>query len=351
MNKVIKLIERLKIEHQLTLDEYEYILKNHTEEDVVQISKLAGEISRANFKDKIYLRGLIEFSNYCKNNCYYCGIRAATKTTRYRLNKEQIVACADKGYSLGCRTFVLQSGEDIYYTDDMVCDIVSGLKARFPDCAVTLSIGERSHESYLAFYKAGADRFLLRHESATPEHYAMLHPDSMTLSSRMDCLNSLKEIGFQVGAGFMVGSPHQTLTHIANDLEFLASFKPQMVGIGPFIPHHETPFKNYSSGSAKLCLLLISIVRIMLPNALIPATTALNTISNEGRNQAFLSGANVYMINVTDDLFKGDYLLYDNKACLNEDPFEVKKRLEDKIHSMGLSLDVGRGDFSSSIVT
>lgn len=350
MNRITKLINKLNTEKKLTHTEFCDIITSITNQGMESdefkyLTNLSGSITKDVFGGKIYLRGLIEFSNYCKNNCYYCGIRRDVNTTRYRLTKDEIIQSAQNGYDIGCRTFVLQSGEDMHYTDDIMVDIISSLKSTFPDCAVTISVGEKSHETYQRYYHAGADRYLLRHETATAEHYAVLHPKDMELKTRMDCLTSLQEIGYQVGAGLMVGSPNQSAQHLASDLVFLGEFKPQMVGIGPFLPHHDTPFKNYSSGSLIQTLVMVSLVRIMLPNALIPATTALTTLSPLGRDMGFLAGANVVMINVSPNEDKKNYLLYDNKACLTENALDVKNALDIKLTELGLHLDKGRGDF------
>lgn len=345
MNNIIQLIDNLHDNKSLTKEQFITILRDITDEDFTYLTSLASNITKEMFGGKIYLRGLIEFSNYCKNDCFYCGIRRSVKTTRYRLTKEQILQSAKNGYDIGSRTFVLQSGEDPYFTDDVMVDIISSLRENYPDCAITLSIGEKSHESYQRYYQAGADRFLLRHETATADHYALLHPDNMHLSTRMDCLHDLKSIGYQVGAGLMVGSPHQTISHLAQDLVFLSQFKPQMVGIGPFLPHHDTPFKACASGSLRQTLIMVSLTRIMLPNALIPATTALSSLSPQGRDLAFAAGANVVMINVSPDEEKQSYLLYDNKACLSENALQVKTSLEKRLTELGLTLDISRGDY------
>ncbi|MGE4588584.1 MAG: [FeFe] hydrogenase H-cluster radical SAM maturase HydE [Acidaminococcaceae bacterium] len=298
------------------------------------------------FGHNIYIRGLIEFTNYCKNDCYYCGIRCSNqKARRYRLTKEQILSCCSSGYSLGFRTFVLQGGEDAFFTDKIMVDIITAIKKAHPDCAVTLSIGECSYASYKAMFEAGADRYLLRHETANPEHYARLHPSKLSLASRLECLHMLKEIGYQVGTGFMVGSPYQTIDNLIEDLLFIRDFKPHMIGIGPFIPHHDTPFHTKAAGTMEQTLRLIAILRLMLPKALIPATTALGTISPDGREQGILAGANVVMPNLSPVEVRKDYLLYDNKICTGEEAAECNFCLQSRLQSIGYQIVVDRGDY------
>nr|WP_242964931.1 [FeFe] hydrogenase H-cluster radical SAM maturase HydE [Scatolibacter rhodanostii] len=294
---------------------------------------------------QVFMRGLIEFTNYCKNNCYYCGIRAANGNVhRYRLTKEDILTCCDIGYNLGFRTYVLQGGEDPYFTDDIMCDIVSDIRRIYPDCAITLSLGERSKESYQRLYNAGANRYLLRHETATDEHYSLLHPENLLLSNRKQCLRDLKEIGFQTGAGFMVGSPGQTYEMLAEDLLFLKDLQPEMVGIGPFIPHADTPFREEAQGSLNLTLLMVALTRLMLPTALLPATTALGSIDPSGREQGLKAGANVVMPNLSPLNVRKDYSLYDNKICTGDEAAECRMCIQRRIQSSGFELSTGRGD-------
>lgn len=293
----------------------------------------------------VYIRGLIEFTNYCKNNCYYCGIRSGNKNVRrYHLSKEDIVSCADNGYSLGFRTFVLQGGEDMSYSDDDICSIVSEIKALHPDCAVTLSIGERSRASYQAYFDAGADRYLLRHETADSDHYSKLHPSEMSLENRKRCLWDLKEIGYQVGSGFMVGSPFQTNENLISDLRFLQELKPDMIGIGPFLPHHDTPFGRREKGSMDKCLNLIAILRLMFPYALIPSTTALGTIHPNGREMGLKAGANVLMPNLSPSKTRKLYELYNDKICTGEEAAECRNCLENRVRSAGFNIVSDRGD-------
>ncbi|HIT85966.1 MAG TPA: [FeFe] hydrogenase H-cluster radical SAM maturase HydE [Candidatus Ornithomonoglobus intestinigallinarum] len=300
---------------------------------------------REYYGNKIYTRGLIEFTNHCKNNCLYCGIRAANKNTeRYRLTKPDILECCRAGYEIGFRTFVLQGGEDTYFTDGILCDIVYDIKSSYPDCAVTLSVGERSRESYKKLFDAGADRYLLRHETASPGHYAKLHPSVMSLENRKRCLFELKDIGYQVGSGFMVGSPYQTLDNLVEDLLFLCELKPDMIGIGPFLPHKDTPFGDFKKGSIKRCLNLIAILRLMFPNALIPATTALGTIAPDGRERGFTAGANVVMPNLSPSSVRRLYTLYDNKLCTGTEAAEHYGELKAKAAGLGFEVVSDRGD-------
>ncbi len=303
------------------------------------------EIAKRFLEDQVFTRGLIEFTNYCKNNCYYCGIRGGNKNVvRYRLTKEEILECCKEGYALGFRTFVLQGGEDPWFTDMRMEEIIREIKRNYPDCALTLSIGEKSYESYKKFREAGADRYLLRHETADEVHYGKLHPASMKLSDRKNCLFMLKELGYQTGAGFMVGSPGQTLSCLAEDLVFLKELKPEMVGIGPFIPHHDTVFKDEKAGSVEMTLYLLSVVRILLPNVLLPATTALGTMDENGREKGLLCGANVVMPNLSPLRNRKQYELYDNKICTGDEAAESRGNLRKRVESIGLRLVDERGD-------
>lgn len=306
--------------------------------------KKADAVRREIYGNEVYIRGLIEFTNYCKNNCFYCGIRSGNKSAqRYRLSHDEILACCKEGYSLGFRTFVLQGGEDTYYTDKMICEIVSDIKSLYPDCAVTLSIGEKSYESYKAFFDAGANRYLLRHETADETHYSKLHPHEMSLKNRKECLFNLKEIGYQVGSGFMVGSPFQTLENIVCDLHFLQELDPDMIGIGPYITHAQTPFKDYKNGSLDLTLRLVSILRLMFPHALIPSTTALGTIAPNGRELGLKAGANVVMPNLSPVSVRKLYDLYENKICTGEEAAQCRGCLQRRVESAGYKIvtDVG----------
>lgn len=297
------------------------------------------------YGNTIYVRGLIELSNYCKNNCLYCGIRAAnTAIERYRLSKEQILDCTRYGYELGFRTFVLQGGEDPAYSDQYICDIVRQIKEEHPDCAVTLSIGEKTYESYKAYRDAGADRYLLRHETATESHYRMLHPEKMSFENRQRCLEDLKTLGYQVGSGFMVGSPFQTIEHIVADLRYLQQLEPDMIGIGPFIPHHQTPFADKEQGNLHLTLRLIAILRLMFPNALLPSTTALGSIHPQGRKMGLRCGANVVMPNLSPLDVRNLYKIYDNKAYVNAEAAEGIAILKKEAEEIGYKVVIDRGD-------
>lgn len=301
------------------------------------------------FGHNIYIRGLIEVSNYCRNNCYYCGIRAEnTKIKRYRLSKEQIIECCKRGYDLGFRTFVLQGGEDPILTDDRIEDIVSSIRSALPDCAITLSLGEKSPDAYKRFKAAGADRYLLRHETFDPKHYGKLHPAGMSRDRRIECLQSLKENGYQTGSGIMVGSPYQTIDNVVEDLMFIQELRPEMIGIGPFIHHRDTPFSDFPNGSILLTLKLISIFRLMNPNALIPATTALATLEPEGRKKGILAGANVLMPNLSPESIRNEYALYNNKAAFDAESAEGIEELKKELRSIGYEVIVDRGDYKET---
>lgn len=316
------------------------------EESRTALAEEAVRIRKKYYGDVVYTRGLIEFTNYCKNNCNYCGIRRGNlHAKRYRLTKEEILSCCENGYALGYRTFVLQGGEDGWFTDDRMCEIIREIKERYPDCAVTLSIGEKSYESYKRFKEAGTDRYLLRHETANEEHYQKLHPAQMSLANRKQCLYHLKELGYQVGAGFMVGSPGQTMECLAEDLVFLKELQPEMVGIGPFVPHHDTEYAKEPAGSVALTIYLLSVIRILLPKVLLPATTALGTMDLQGREKGILAGANVIMPNLSPLKNRKAYELYDNKICTGEESAECRGCLERKMASIGCTLSGERGDF------
>lgn len=319
-------------------------LINTNEYDSVLFQK-ADKIRREFYGTDVYIRGLIEFTNYCKNNCFYCGIRAGNKNAvRYRLTEEEILDCCAEGYSLGFRTFVLQGGEDSYFTDEKVCRIVSSIREKYPDCAITLSIGEKPRDSYKAYFNAGANRYLLRHETATGEHYNKLHPSSMSLDLRKECLYNLKEIGYQVGSGFMVGSPFQTTENLVADLRFLQALSPDMIGIGPYITHKETPFFDKPGGTLELTLRMIAILRIMFPYALLPATTALGSIHPEGRELGLKAGANVVMPNLSPVRVRKLYDLYENKICTGDEAAECRACLEKRVQNAGYKIVTARGD-------
>lgn len=340
------LTEKLIRDHTLAREEYARLLEASGDPEVrSRLSREAVRLRKLYYGDKVFTRGLIEFTNYCKNNCYYCGIRCQNPhAKRYRLSREEILDCCENGYGLGFRTFVLQGGEDPFFTDERVTEIIREIKTRYPDCALTLSIGERSFESYRRFREAGADRYLLRHETADEAHYRKLHPENLTLANRKRCLRDLKALGYQVGAGFMVGSPGQTSAELAEDLCFLEELQPEMVGIGPFIPHHETPFAEAEAGSVDLTLFLLSVIRILLPKVLLPATTALGTLDPRGREKGLLAGANVVMPNLSPVKNRKQYDLYDNKICTGEEAAECRECLARRVESVGYRLVTERGD-------
>ncbi|MDR3301741.1 MAG: [FeFe] hydrogenase H-cluster radical SAM maturase HydE [Spirochaetaceae bacterium] len=321
-------------------------IKTENAEEMATLFEAAAALRSEYYQNDVYFRGLIEFSNYCKNDCYYCGIRRSNANAeRYRLSSEQILQCCQMGEVLGYKTFVLQSGEDPYWTDDKIVETVRAIREKFPASAITLSLGEKSRESYQKYFDAGVNRYLLRHETANDEHYQKLHPASMSLAHRKECLFNLKEIGFQVGAGFMVGSPYQTPEHLLEDLRFIEKLQPHMVGIGPFIPQADTPFKDCSQGSLEQTLRMVALTRLLLPKALIPATTALGTINPEGREKALKAGANVIMPNLSPKAVRKLYALYDNKICTGEEAAECRVCVEGRIRRAGFVPSLSRGDF------
>ena len=341
-----QLIQKLNTKGVLTKDEFVCLLSSNSKTDADYAQKLAQKIAKAYFGNKIFIRGLIEFTNICRQNCYYCGLRAEnSKASRYRLTKNDILECCREGYPLGFRTFVLQGGEDPHFDDELVCDIVKSIKAEFPDCAVTLSIGEKSRDTYQSFFDAGADRYLLRHETANSDHYSKLHPKNLSLETRKECLFNLKEIGFQTGCGFMVGSPYQTFETLAEDLLFIHELQPQMVGIGPFLPHKDTPFGKEPAGSFELTLFLLSLVRIMQKNVLLPSTTALGTIHPQGREMGILAGANVVMPNLSPVSVRKKYMLYDGKISSDSESAQGLEELKERFKKIGYEISVSRGDF------
>lgn len=340
------LIEKLNNTHSLNKDEALQLIKQGAQHKNLLFA-LAQETAQKSFGRQIFVRGLIEFTNYCKNDCYYCGIRRSNKNAaRYRLTQEEILECCRAGYGLGFRTFVLQGGEDYFYSDDNIAAIVRAIKTQHPDCAVTLSIGERSRETYALWKKAGADRYLLRHETADCAHYAKLHPAELSAKNRQNCLYTLKELGYQAGAGFMVGSPYQTAENLADDLMFLQKLRPQMIGIGPFIPHHDTPFKDEPAGSVELTLVLLAVLRLLFPHVLLPATTALGTLAPGGRLLGIKAGANVIMPNLSPQNVRGKYLLYDNKLHTGAEAAEALNELQREVASIGYRIVSARGDYT-----
>lgn len=318
---------------------------HHSAEDREALFALARQVRVQYYGHDVYIRGLIEFSNHCRNNCIYCGIRAGNRNVcRYRLSPDEIMACCRGGYSLGFRTFVLQGGEDPGFSDETLCELVSRIRREFPDCAITLSVGERDREVYQAWFAAGATRYLLRHETADPEHYAMLHTAGQNWERRVRCLYDLKTIGYQVGAGFMVGSPGQTPEMLARELHFLKKLQPHMVGIGPFLPHKDTPFAHEKPGSCEETLLLMALIRLILPNVLLPATTALATGDPQGRVKGLLAGANVVMPNLSPEEVRGKYLLYNNKVTSGNEAAGAVQALSEEFAAAGFRVVTDRGD-------
>lgn len=337
-----ELVRKLYETGDLTDSELKQLIEAETAEN---LAEYADNIRQKYYGKKVFLRGLIEISSYCRNNCYYCGIRRSNKSAeRYRLDYDDVMKCAETGYNLGFRTFVIQGGEDSALTDEYMCGIVSGLKEKYPECAVTLSLGERSSESYKRLKEAGADRYLLRHEAADNDLYSRLHPDGMSLENRKQCLYNLKESGYQVGAGFMVGAPYQTTENIISDIRFLQELRPHMIGIGPFIPHKDTPFHDRKGGSLEYTLRLLGIIRLMFPKVLLPATTALGTISPNGRELGLKTGCNVVMPNLSPVEVRKKYSLYDNKICTGEESAECRNCLQRRIESAGYIIADERGD-------
>lgn len=345
MNTIIDSIDHIREERDISREVLEQLLTTDDAEVVEYLRKSARDVADSMYGKRIFLRGLIEISSHCKNDCLYCGLRRSNReAVRYRLTEEEIYDCCEQGYRLGFRTFVMQGGEDGWFNDERMCRIVRTVRQQYPDCAITLSLGERSRESYQALYDAGANRYLLRHETADAEHYARLHPAEMSWQHRIDCLHALKEIGYQVGCGFMVGSPYQTFDTLYKDLQFLRSFQPHMVGIGPFIAAHNTPFADQPNGKVSYTLRLLSIIRLLLPNVLLPATTALGTLHPRGREQGILHGANVVMPNLSPREHRKDYAIYDNKICTGDEAAECRSCMEMRMRVIGYETVVDRGD-------
>ncbi|MBR2046696.1 MAG: [Agathobacter sp.] len=331
-----EIVEEVREKQNISFEQLQKLLGDATKEEVKYLYDKAREVVDGVYGTRVFKRGLIEFTNYCKNDCYYCGIRRSNACAqRYRLDKETILDCCKRGYELGYRTFVLQGGEDRYFTDEKICDIVSSVREKYPDCAITLSIGEKSKESYQKYFDAGANRYLLRHETANAEHYAKLHPKELSLDIRKQCLWDLKEIGYQVGCGFMVGSPYQTMETLYEDLQFIKELEPHMVGIGPFIPQRETPFAEEKAGTLEMTLRLLAIIRLIHPHVLLPATTALGTIHEQGRELGILAGANVVMPNLSPADVREKYKLYDNKACTGDEAAEGDTNLQLRMRNIG----------------
>ena len=341
------LLNKLFTQNELTKEEIVYFLKHLTPDLKKRLFQLAVETRKKHYAESVYLRGLIEFSNYCKQDCMYCGLRRSNaQVDRYRLSEEEILECAAEGYALGYRSFVLQSGEDYRFTEEVMIRFVTGMKARFQDAAITLSMGERSEDFYRALFDAGTDRYLLRHETASRSLYDSLHP-GMSYDNRMECLRILKEIGYQVGAGFMVGLPGQTFEHLAEDLVFLKEFHPAMIGIGPFIPHSETPLKEAAGGTVEDTLVMVAMTRLLVPDALMPATTALGTLDPLGREKALSAGANVMMPNLSPLKVREKYALYESKICTGDESSHCRSCIEMRIAASGYKIELSRGDHCS----
>ncbi len=345
MDEKMELAAKLVKTHELSEQELFRLLSGRDAEISEYLRGEAQALCQKHYGKQIFIRGLIEFTNFCKNDCYYCGIRKSNRNAeRYRLTEDDILSCCETGFSLGFRTFVLQGGEDPWFTDDRLCSIVSHIKRNFPNCAVTLSVGERSRESYERLFAAGADRYLLRHETATAAHYERLHPPELSLKTRMSCLRELRAVGFQTGCGFMVGSPFQTIENLVRDLLFLKEFQPHMVGIGPFLSQKNTPFREYPNGSGELTLFLLSVTRLLLPKVLLPATTALGTLMKGGREQGILHGANVVMPNLSPAGAREKYVLYDNKLHSGAEAAESLNLLKESLSRIGYEISPSRGD-------
>ncbi|HIS27279.1 MAG TPA: [FeFe] hydrogenase H-cluster radical SAM maturase HydE [Candidatus Pullilachnospira intestinigallinarum] len=350
MSRFEKLLDRLGRERRLATEEYEELVRTLSREEAAgereELFARAGRVREAVYGKKVYIRGLVEVSNVCRNDCYYCGIRKSNgHAVRYRMDQEEILECCREGYRLGFRTFVFQGGEDPAMTDEVVEALVAAVHREFPDCAITLSLGEKERESYQRFFDAGASRYLLRHETASPEHYRRLHPPSMSWEHRVQCLRDLKEIGYQVGCGCMIGSPFQTAEHLAEDLKFMERLQPEMVGIGPFISQKDTPFRDFPGGGLTQTLVMLGLIRLLLPRVLLPATTALGTIDPEGRQKGILAGANVVMPNLSPPVRRKQYMLYDNKLGTGEESAEGLALLKAQMQSIGYQVVTDRGDY------
>ena len=346
MQTLVEIIDQIKNEQTIQREQLQALLETTDEQAINYLRDTARKVADDIYGKQVFIRGLIEFTNYCKNDCIYCGIRRSNPNAqRYRLTEEEILSCCANGYELGFRTFVLQGGEDPYFTDERICDIVAKIKQDYPDCAVTLSIGEKDKASYQAFYDAGADRYLLRHETADEAHYQSLHPAEMSFQHRIQCLYDLKEIGYQVGCGFMVGSPGQTVGTLYEDLMFIKKLQPHMVGIGPFIPQKDTPFGQEPAGTMEQTLRLLSIIRLIHPHVLLPSTTALGTIHPLGREKGIQAGANVVMPNLSPVAVREKYKLYDNKICTGDEAAECRHCMARRMESVGYQVVVSRGDF------
>ncbi|MGF7186235.1 biotin synthase [Desulfitispora alkaliphila] len=344
-----ELLSKLNEQNNLTYDEIVYIIKHLDQESEQLLFQYANETRKKHCGLSVYMRGLIEFSNFCRCNCHYCGLRVDNKKIeRYRLSEAKIMDCCEVGYQLGYRTFVLQSGEDPYYTKAVLGQLIKKIKDRFPDVAITLSVGERSFDEYKYFFDMGADRYLLRHETVSPKLYEELH-QGMKLERRKECLAALKEIGYQVGAGFMVGLPGERAEDLAADLVFLKKLNPHMVGIGPFIPHEDTPLGYATGGTIEQTLVMIAMTRLLIPDALLPSTTAMGSLDPKGREKAIKAGANVVMPNLSPTDVRAKYELYKNKICLEDEAAHCRQCIEKRINSTGFKVNMKRGDSPRNI--
>ena len=338
-------LDTLAREHRLPREDYAALVAGYTPELAAAAAEKAVALRKKIYGNAVYVRGLIELSSYCRNDCLYCGLRRSNRNCqRYRLTPEEILSCCEEGYALGFRTFVLQGGEDLRFTDEILCDLIRRIKTAHPDCAVTLSLGERSDESYALLRAAGADRYLLRHETANEAHYNTLHPEDMSFQNRMRCLATLRSLGYQVGCGMMVGSPGQTPETLADDLKFIETFRPDMCGIGPFLPQHDTPFAEKAPGTLEQTCFLLSLIRLILPDVLLPATTALGTVHPQGREKGVEAGANVVMPNLSPVAVRKKYALYDGKICTGEESAQCRSCLEQRMRSIGYEIVTDRGD-------
>lgn len=345
-NKIKFLVNKLAKNSNLEKDEFLYIIENITTEEVNYLYKKAYEVKYIYYQNRVFLRGLIEISNYCNMGCKYCGINyKSEKIDRYRLTPDEILKCCEIGYGLGYKTFVLQGGEDPFYSDEVIVKILKRIKSNFPEVRITLSIGERSKESYQKIFAAGADRYLLRHETASRRLYEHVHPDSMSFDNRRKCLMYLKEIGYQVGAGFMVGLPTQNNEDLVEDLVFLKELKPEMIGIGPYLCHEDTELRGNDSGTLEETLVMVALTRLLLPKTLLPATTALGTLDELGREKALKAGANVLMPNISPTENRAKYEIYQNKICITDTSDQCRNCIEARIIGVGHEIDLGVGDY------
>ena len=342
-------VDKLRKEHRLSSDGYRALLTMRDPQDVNYLITQAREVAQQQFGKGIFLRGLVELTNVCRNDCLYCGIRRSNgHLARYTITREQVLACCEQGFELGFRTFVLQGGEWGEERSEWIAGLISEIRSRWPECAITLSLGEHPRETYAMWKNAGANRYLLRHETHNERHYHLLHPDGMSVHHRLQCLNWLKELGFQVGTGIMVGSPFQSLKTLVEDIEYLVDFQPQMIGIGPFIPQHDTPFARFPAGTVDMTTRLYAILRLAMPQALIPSTTAIASLSPDGRLRGILAGANVVMPNLSPEDNRKQYALYDNKAALGAESAQGVKKLADELAKIGYHIDWSRGDHQNA---